>query len=154
MLLKSEKQVAYDEVNRLLRLSGDQYHDAARRMHEQPLSDWCNRMAEHRHRFSDQLEQQIREMGELPSRPDPDKELITNMFVGIKEAFTANHAEYELQQRDLLENELADAVTKARAETQGPAMEQLLISLDADIANTRREIAERLADLSSTKGSH
>lgn len=153
MLLKSEKQVAFDEVNRLLRLSGDQYHDAARRMHDQSLSDWCTRMAENRHHFSEQLEEQIRQMGELPIRPDPDKELLTNMFVGLKEAFTANHAVYELEQRDLLENELAEAVAKARSENQETAMEQLLAALAHDIVSTRQQIKERLAQIASTENS-
>lgn len=144
MLIKNDKQVACDQVNQLLRLSADQYDDASNRVADSALSGWFAELAAQRRQFSEQLEDQIRQAGELPSRPDPDKELVTNLLVGLKEAFFTDHLAHELQQRDVLEAELGEAVRQAQRLQQEPGMATLLASLAEHVATVRARIEEKL----------
>ncbi len=144
MLIKSDKQVACDQVNQLLRLSADQYDDASNRIADSALANWFAELAGARRQFSEQLEDQIRQAGELPSRPDPDKELLTNLLVGLKEAFFSDHIAHELQQRDALEAELAEALRQAQRLHQEPGMAGLLAKLAEHVTTVRAQIEEKL----------
>lgn len=144
MFIKNDREVAFDEVNRLLRLSGDQYRDAAARMDDPALVEWLMQQATRRLALSEQLEQLIRQTGELPARPDPDQELVKNVLAGIKEAFSRNHVAYELEQRDLLEIELAGAIEVARHYHPAPDMEQFLVELASHVHEVREQIGSRM----------
>ncbi len=145
MLIKNDKQVSLDQVNQLLRLSADQFDDASRRIDDAPLADWFAQLASERRDLSCELEELVRQSGELPSRPDPDKELVTNLLTGLKEAFAVDHIKHELQQRDLVEADLENALMEAQRMNQEPGMTALLSKLAAHVNTVRSRIKSILS---------
>lgn len=144
MLIKNDKQVALDQVNRLLRLSSHQYDDASRRIEDPALSDWFAQLAIERAHYSEQFEERIRQAGELPNRPDPDKELVSNLLEEIREIFTSDHIPHELHQRALLETALETALEQASRLNDETAMAELIAMLQRHVATVRNRIKDLL----------
>lgn len=113
MLTRNDKEIAFNRVNELLRLTGSQLNEAAERIQEQETAAWLRDLAAQRMRLSDELENHIRQSGELPTRPDPDKELFVNMLAGVREALSGSEGK-EFHLHPERENELEEAIRDAQ----------------------------------------
>jgi hypothetical protein len=80
-------QIALNRVNELLRLTGDQLGEAAQRVEDEATATWLRKLAAERLNLCSRFDGYLREIGELPTRPDPDKELLVNILAGIRDIF-------------------------------------------------------------------
>ncbi|WP_226704403.1 hypothetical protein [Microbulbifer elongatus] len=73
-LMRSDRQVALNDLHLAMRESADLYESTAGFLQEPGASALCKALAAERLRLAEQLEREIRAEGELPREPDPDKE--------------------------------------------------------------------------------
>lgn len=91
-ILRSDTQVALNELHRALQESADQYEYAAGILQNVAANEACKRLSEERRALADRVADEIRQSGELPGEPDPDREAAEQ----IRERFEALIGEDEV----------------------------------------------------------
>ncbi|QKX18050.1 hypothetical protein [Microbulbifer sp. YPW1] len=87
-LMRSDRQVALRDLHLAMQESADLYQCTAEFLQDSAASKICNTLANERLRLAEQLEQEIRAEGELPSEPDRDKEAIEELQQRLETLFT------------------------------------------------------------------
>lgn len=86
-LMRSDRQVALRDLHLAMQESADLYQCTAAFLQDSAASEICNTLANERLRLAEQLEQEIRAEGELPSEPDRDKEAIEELQQRLETLF-------------------------------------------------------------------
>lgn len=117
-MLMNDRQVAVNDVILRLREAADHYHHAAEAITDQDLA---RKFAARGRRLQEQatgLEAHIRRLGELPRRPDPEREALEEMLMRLGAGVTADERRrhvHALQRRE-------EAIEQAAAAAQRQAL--------------------------------
>ena len=114
-ILRSELQVALQELYRLAQESVDHYKDTAQFVDDEAATRLFIRIADEREAFARQLASAIRDTDDLPAAPDADREAGEQLVHRLHALFTADQTQDVLEQRLKAELELAQQLDSNRS---------------------------------------
>ncbi|HDZ07960.1 DUF2383 domain-containing protein [Pseudohongiella sp.] len=116
-ILRSEQQLALQQLYRLVQESIDHYRDSAEFVEDSNTAQLFTRIASEREPLAEQLAQVIRDTGDLPAAPDADKEAGEQMLHRLRAWFTADQTRDVVKQRLQAEAELAKVLADSKNQT-------------------------------------
>lgn len=111
--LLSDLEVALNELLVACRESVDHFRDATQLISAKTISYEFIRIADTREYFIPKLEQRIRELGDLPSVPDPDKEDSEMLLHHLGAVVADDYTHKVLQQRIAAEKNIVSLIEQA-----------------------------------------
>lgn len=134
--LLSDSEVALNELLIACRESINHYEDAINLSENPDITDSFRNIATARKPFIDRLEEQIRQLGDLPSVPDPDKETGEMIIHHVGAALTPDYTSELLAQRIEAEENINSIITQASATQLNDACVNLLHDLRIHVEQT------------------
>lgn len=110
----SETEVALNEVLVACRESIDHYEDAINLINDDDKAALFRSITNQRQSLIERLATAIRELGDLPSEPDPDKETGSIIIEHLGASLVADDAEYIVSHRIKAEENLQSLIDNAR----------------------------------------
>lgn len=134
--LLSDTEVALNELLVACRESIDHYQDATELVESSDVAKDFLDIINVRKLFLTRLESAIRELGDLPSVPDPDKEAGEMVLHHLGAALSTDYTTEALTQRISAEEHILTLVNAARATEANQSCTTLLIDLSKHIRET------------------
>jgi len=141
MLLRDEKQMSVNAVERLCFETADHYEAAASELGDDRLAQVFASLADERQRLAAELAVHIRTLDDLPQQPDPDREVISHMLAGIKALLSGDMRASLVADCERGEEALASAVHAALRQKLSPDMHAVLRRILAHAETAQRELA-------------
>lgn len=139
-ILRSEKEVALNDLLVAVRESIDHYRDASAILEEGTLTRLLTNIGAQREAFIPPLENAVRALGDLPSVPDADKETGTMLLHHAAALLTENYAANIIDQRLDAEQQMAELINAGRAVGLDEYCGSLLDLLDENMAQTIKQL--------------
>jgi uncharacterized protein (TIGR02284 family) len=140
MLLRDERQMSVNAVERLCFETADHYEAAASELGDDRLAQVFSALAVERQRLAADLAVQIRTMDDLPQQPDPDREAISHMLAGIKALLSRDMRGSVVADCEHGEEALVLAVQAALRQKLPPDMHSVLRRILAHAESAQREL--------------
>lgn len=138
--IRTDEQVALNNLLVAIRESIDHYHDAAGILEEKTIRTLMGAISQERKSLATRLEQAIRDSGDLPTVPDADKKtgemLVHHVAAFLKDGYTDSL----LQQRLVAEQNLLDLIADGAATGLGSSHTELLNDLAAQVEHARAQL--------------
>lgn len=134
--IRSDQQVALNNLLVAVRESVDHYRDAAGLLEEKNICALLNDITNERSAFIGRLEQAIRASGDLPTMPDPDKETGEILMHHLAAFLKSQYADKILEQRIEAEKNLASLVIDGKTAGLDESHTILISELDDHVAHT------------------
>lgn len=125
-LFRSEAQVALNDLLVACQKSVDHYRDTAAYLAGANASSMLLQLAEQRQSTCEQLEQAVRQQGDLPSVPDADRETIESLYHRVHASLAADDERAVLEQHLTSEQKVAEQVADLVASGQLQEQSDLL----------------------------
>ncbi|WP_039917855.1 DUF2383 domain-containing protein [Cellvibrio mixtus] len=142
--LLSDLEVSLNELLVTSRESVDHYRDAVQLLTDEKIANEFKKIADERKQFIPALENKIRELGDLPSMPDPDKEDGEMLIHHISAAVSEDYTSKLLQQRIDVETRIVELIDQANSSDENNVCGKLLADLALQVNGTI-ETLSRLA---------
>lgn len=142
-LLRTDQQVALNTALVAIETSADHYHAAAEHLQDSAVSEALRQIGDERNSLSEGFKTAIRNSGDLPPEPDPDRESLEQLAQQIGAAIASDHTAKVLEQRLAAEQKLAALVTDTRNVELDDASDALFVELFEHI----HRVTERLQTL-------
>ena len=113
--LLSDTEVALNELLVACRESVDHYQDAIKLVEQVDVANSFRDIAKRRKLFFTRLATAIRELGDLPSAPDPDKETSEMIMHHLGAALSPDYSKEVLSQRIAAEEHIKTLIDNTRA---------------------------------------
>lgn len=140
MMLRSDEQVALEDLHRALRRTGAGHRDAAQTLDPGDLATFLEELATERDAMAAEVATIIRATGDLPDEPDADRETLRTAARHLKAALSRDDRRPLLLDRDRAEADLAATLTGAR-HTLGSGHEPVLDRYLERVAAARARLA-------------
>lgn len=134
--LLSDTEVALNELLVACRESIDHYQDAAELVGQSDIAERFLDIAKRRKLFLNRLSSAIRDLGDLPSVPDPDKEAGEMILHRLGAALSSDYTNEALTQRIKTEEHILALVHATRKTEPNQSCTTLLIELSSHIEET------------------
>lgn len=131
--LLSDTEVALNELLVACRESIDHYQDAAELVGQSDIAERFLDIAKRRKLFLNRLSSAIRDLGDLPSVPDPDKEAGEMILHRLGAALSSDYTTEALTQRIKTEEHILALVHATRKTEPNQSCTTLLIELSSHI---------------------
>jgi len=131
--LLSDTEVALNELLVACRESIDHYQDAAELVGQSDIAERFLDIAKRRKLFLNRLSSAIRDLGDLPSVPDPDKEAGEMILHHLGAALSSDYTNEALTQRIKTEEYILVLVNAARKTEPNQSCTTLLNELSSHI---------------------
>ena len=131
--LLSDTEVALNELLVACRESIDHYQDAAKLVGQSDIAERFLDIAKRRKLFLNRLSSAIRDLGDLPSVPDPDKEAGEMILHRLGAALSSDYTNEALTQRIKTEEHILALVHATRKTEPNQSCTTLLIELSSHI---------------------
>lgn len=139
-VLRSDLQVALDDLHVALTASADDYRDAAEFVSDDTIKGLFVQIAENRQVLAKSAEEAIRASDDLPSAPDPDRQTGQHFLQRLEAAFSADQTAEIIEQRLTEESQLEQLVNAAEMSV----MDKEYPSLRPDCLKSIKEAREEL----------
>ena len=139
--LLSDLEVALNELLVSCRESVDHFRDATRIIAAEKMAQDFKQIADTREYYIPKLENQIRELGDLPAMPDPDKEDGEMLIHHIGAAVSDDYTHTLLQQRIEAEKKILDLIEQAKHNDEDQACGDLLDDLVEHVNKTIEKLS-------------
>lgn len=146
-MLRSEAQVALDDLQRGSRHTAGLYSEDAHILGDAPLAELFKEMADQHERMAEWVEQQQRQLGDLPSGPDADRETLTQIKDRLQAQLSDDEYHTLLESRLHDEEELARQVRYALAQDLPPETAEVLEDVYRQVGLARRRLRAALGAL-------
>ena len=113
MLLRSEQQLALNDLESLCMEAADQYAAAAGKTTDVSLAALFEEQGRHYDRLAKELAVHIRALDDLPQSPDPDREAVDSLVSSIKAFFSNDERIPLIDERHAAEHAIAQAAQSA-----------------------------------------
>lgn len=140
MLLRDERQMSVNAVEKLCFETADHYEAAASELGDERLSGIFTGLAAERQRLAADLAVQIHAIDDLPQQPDPDREAIAHMLSGIKALLSGDQRASLLADCERGEEALISAVHAALRQDLPEEMHAVLRRVLAHAESAQREL--------------
>lgn len=134
--LLSDTEVALNELLVACRESIYHFHDATELVESSDVANTFLDIAKNRKLFLTRLELAIRELGDLPSVPDPDKEAGEMVLHHLGAALSTDYTKEALTQRITAEEHILALINAARTTEPNQSCTTLLNDLSKHIGET------------------
>lgn len=131
--LLSDIEVALNELLVACRESIDHYQDAAELVGQSDIAERFLDIAKRRKLFLNRLASTIRELGDLPSTPDPDKETSEMMLHHLGAALSSDYTNEALTQRIKTDESILMLINAAHTTEPNQTCTRLLNDLSSHI---------------------
>lgn len=139
-MLMKEEVVALDEVVALCETAADHFEKFAEPEGNPLIEAMFAGLAQlHRDEVA-KLDELIRQMGELPKRPDPDRETLERAAVWLRSGFTGNRQEALLEKAAHVEQQLRQKIAGALQLQQPQEVRALLRDMQAEVESALQRI--------------
>lgn len=139
--LLSDTEVALNELLVACRESVDHYQDAIKLVEQSEVANSFRDIANNRKLFFSRLASAIRELGDLPSAPDPDKEASEMIIHHLGAALSPDYSEEVLGQRIAAEEHIKTLIDNTRATEINETGRALLDDLSQHVEETLKTLA-------------
>lgn len=134
--IRTDQQVALNNLLVAIRESIDHYHDAAGLLEEKAIRTLFGEISSERKSLAVRLEQAIRESGDLPTMPDPDKETGEILMHHLGAFLESQYADNILEQRIAAEEKIANLIVDGKAAGLDASHGALIAALAEHVAHT------------------
>jgi hypothetical protein len=138
MLLRTDKEVALNDLLMGCRETIDHYRDAVDLVSNQAVAKELRAIASLREPLCVQLEIAVRTQGSLPQVPDPDKEVSEMALHHMGAAVTQDYTYKILTQRLQAEERICELISKAHTVGLNGASGDLLSDIELHVKQTMR----------------
>lgn len=132
-LLRTDKEVALNDLLVASRESADHYQDAIEYLEEEHITEALRQIRQQRLTFIERIEHAIRALGDLPSMPDPDRETGEMLLHHVAAALSSDTATEILEQRVKAERHLLELLDACRTAGLEEAHGTLLAEMEQDV---------------------
>ena len=112
-MLKSDKEVALQDVIVALESAAEQYERDSESVDDSELSALLRKLAKKRSQLAADLEMRVRRQGALPQTPDPDRETVATVMRHVKAALSSQQRASLLADYQRIEQAVIDTAQKA-----------------------------------------
>jgi len=141
MLLRDERQMSVNAVEKLCFETADHYGAAASELGDDRLAKIFTALADERQQLAADLAVHIRTLDDLPQQPDPDREAISHMLAGIKALLSGDMRASLVADCERGEEALMLAVQAALRQDLPPDMHAVLRRILAHAESAQRELS-------------
>ncbi|HAW91635.1 MULTISPECIES: hypothetical protein [unclassified Arsukibacterium] len=138
-IIRTDNEVDSLEILKLVRETADYYRQMAELLVEENLDKRLTKLARERETFIAPFEKVVKQLDELPARPDPDKELMQQFGGKLTQLFSSDARNAILDKCLEQDHKLADLVRHTK-----------LGELSADIQQLLDQLADNLSDSKKT----
>lgn len=131
--LLSDLEVALNELLVACRESVDHFRDGAQLTPEEAIASELKKIANAREPFLQTLERKIRELGDLPTMPDPDKEDSEMLLHHLGAAVSSDYTNKLLQQRIEAEEKILEIIERANENDENNSCQDVLGDLRVQV---------------------
>jgi len=142
--LLSDTEVALNELLVACRESVDHYQDAIKLVEQHEIATTFQSVANQRKLFCNRLEEAIRELGDLPSVPDPDKEVGEMIIHHLGAALSVDYTNDVLTQRITAEEHIMELIRNAGETNANEANKNLLRELSKHTEETIKTLSSTI----------
>ena len=147
-IMRSDKQAALQEILVATQASADHIEDAAGFIDESLVSQQLSRVADERRKFADSIADLLRELGDLPTTPDLDRENVEHALRRLHAWLTPGGTSAEfLTQHAKAERKLLESVRENRSDELDRSYGELLDDLCRHIAESASQLDDYAAKL-------
>jgi len=139
--LLSDTEVALNELLVACRESVDHYQDAIKLVEQAELVNSFREVANQRKLFFNRLAAAIRELGDLPSAPDPDKEASEMIIHHLGAALSPDYSAEALNQRIAAEEHIKTLIDNTRTTEINETGRALLDDLSQHVEETIKTLS-------------
>ncbi|WP_287818162.1 hypothetical protein, partial [Idiomarina sp.] len=111
-ILRTDNQADSIEILKLVIETTDYYREIAKVVGDDNLASKLNDIANERSSYIEPFENVVKDLGELPAKPDPDKELLHKIEGELTQFFSANSKSAILDKCLQEDEELATVVKR------------------------------------------
>lgn len=140
MLLRDERQMSVNAVEKLCFETAGHYETAASELDDDRLAGLFTALAEERQHLAAELAVQIRAIDDLPQQPDPDREAIGHVLAGIKALLSGDARAAAVADCERGEEALVSAVHAALRQELPAEMHAVLRRILAHAERAQREL--------------
>ncbi|WP_213995197.1 hypothetical protein [Arsukibacterium sp.] len=144
-IIRSDNEADGVEILKLIIETTDYYRSMAELLAEDNLEAAIAEIAGNRESFIAPFQEVVKQLGELPARPDPDKELMQKIGGELTKFFSADAKNAILDKCLHEDDKLADLVRRTALGEQSAAFQQKLDAL-ADNLNDTKKVIQALKD--------
>ena len=128
-MLRSDREVALDQVTEIVKKAADEYAALADMTENETLA------------AARQLEDAVRQLGNLPTGPDPDRETMETFSARLRSALSRDGDQVLKDKRRELESELAGKAETALQHSYPPEVQSLLQEIAEEARSSRARFA-------------
>lgn len=140
-MLRTESQVALQDLLEALRAAADMYADNAEVLAEGELAELCRALALRRGQQAQAVADELRRRGDLPGEPDADRETLQRLGHRLRTLVAGNERAVVVQDRLDAEAELAELAAQAAGLVTEPATQALLADIRRDSEQSRAALS-------------
>jgi uncharacterized protein (TIGR02284 family) len=140
MLLRTNQQLALNDVGSLCIASADHYEAAAGKTADPELTGLFAELAAQRRQLAEELAEHIRALDDLPQQPDPDMEAVDHLLSSVKALFSTDERRVLIDEREQFEHKFAEAVQAAQQEELPVEAKALLGRIAGHVAESVRRL--------------
>jgi rubrerythrin len=139
-ILRTDNQADSIEILKLVIETTDYYREIAKVVGDDSLASKLNDIANERSSYIEPFENVVKDLGELPAKPDPDKELMQIIEGGLTQFFSANSKDAILDKCLQEDEELATVVKRTKLGEKSAEYQKLLDALAENLSKTQKSI--------------
>ncbi|WP_417438594.1 hypothetical protein [Idiomarina sp.] len=139
-ILRTDNQADSIEILKLVIETTDYYREIAKVVGDDNLASKLNDIANERSSYIEPFENVVKDLGELPAKPDPDKELMQIIEGELTQFFSANSKSAILDKCLQEDEELATVVKRTELGEKSAEYQKLLDALAENLSKTQKSI--------------
>lgn len=139
-ILRTDNQADSIEILKLVIETTDYYREIAKVVGDDNLASKLNDIANERSSYIEPFENVVKDLGELPAKPDPDKELLHKIEGELTQFFSANSKNAILDKCLQEDEELATVVKRTELGEKSAKYQKLLDALAENLSKTQKSI--------------
>lgn len=143
-IMRTEYQVALQDLHERILESVDHYRDSARFVEEEQAALLFRGIADEREAFASRVADVIREAGDLPAAPDADRETGEQLIHRLHAWFSSDQTRDVIEQRLDAEVDLANWLVAQRGHSHNEVHRDLLDGLEQQTGEVQSRLREAL----------
>lgn len=139
-ILRTDNEADGVEILKLVIETTDYYREIANVVEDDNLASKLDNIANERASYIEPFENVVKKLGELPAKPDPDKELLHKIGGELTQFFSVNSKNAILEKCLQEDEELATVVKRTELGEKSAEYQKLLDALAENLDKTQESI--------------